>query len=276
MAVSGLSRARSWLRRNTASERDFNTAPEQGEKCTVPQNRNVHTLVAGAAVGAAVGAVAGGAVGLANVERTEEFTSVDIVDPEFTGYTYRRTEDTSEHCWNSERSSCYTTTDGYRHHYRAIYNEQVVGQYEKTRFFNSDPFGALKGATLGVVGGGLLGLTVGVAINILRETTGKGSQAPAEIEREHDRSLRVRKPEHLVAGTVLGAAVGAGAGAILGTLESKNNGEVSRTFIGPVREKTLLGYIPPDRYTRSRLDLRNAEATMPVYRNLPVYDENGE
>lgn len=246
------------------------------------KNRDTVALAAtaGVAVGAAVGLV-GGAINVHQNQKLEGVETLPIHDPEFQGFNYRTSEDTYQTCTpiGEDQEICTDWTDGWYHRYSPRYEERVVGSYDTPSFDNSNSWQPLTGGLIGAAAGGLVGLGVGLGINLLRKATQDQVSRP-HISAPARKKIQERTSKNVTTGLLVGTAAGAAIGGFSGWMEQAKGGEVTREWDIPVTEEKLMGYIPPQSYentSRSRpSDWSNAEATKPVYRDVPVYDANGE
>ena len=248
---------------------------------TVPAQRGANTILAATAGGAAVGAlvgIGGGAVSTYLNEKSESLATQDIVDPKFEGYNYWRVEDTSRTCVGTgDNEVCWEDTDGWYHRYSPRYDERIVGDFEKPAFHNSHKWNPINGALWGALGGGLIGLGLSVGAAVLGKAVIEDKPEP-RISARKLREIEDKTGKHLLIGGAVGAGTGALLGGLGGAIEVRKGPTVARTYIGPVTEHRQMGLIPPDSYqhTTIRQDRSGAAATQPVYRDVPLYDQNGQ
>ena len=255
-----------WARKNISAAADFDT---------VPQSREAHTLAISGTVGVAAGAIAGTVLGVKNLERVDTLETTPISDPLFEGYTYRWWEETSEQCSPIDPDYCWESTDGYHHVYTPDYTERIVGEYELPTFSTPRRAAPLVYGLAGAAAGGLLGLVTGVGINLLRKQMNP-DLPPAQMPRQRDwdiadTNLKIREYTFLT-----GAVGGAALGAFIGNKEMTETAPAVRTYTGPVTVKTEMGLVPEKSFSVNFQNRADAPATLPVFRDLPQYGENGE
>lgn len=264
----------SWVGEKIAAPNDFFSRTSERSRDTL-----VLTTSAGVAVGAAVG-VAGGALSTALNEKTESIAQKEIVDPKFLGHRYWTREDTYEDCSTDFDGDehCTTETDGWYHNYEARFEERVVGHYGKPDFGNTHSWQPLTGGLVGAAAGGLVGLGVGISINLMRKL--KDDSSPVQIPRQKRREIAEKTSGNLAKGALIGAGAGVLLGGAAGLLESAKGDVVERQWMAPVTQRELMGHIPPDSYENTfsfrPSDRSDAAETEPVYRNVPVYDAEGK
>lgn len=263
-----------WVGEKIAAKPDFYYANER--------NRDTLTVSigTGVAAGAALGMAAGAYETITN-QKTEGVVPQDIVHPEFTGHSYRTSEDTSQICYSmgeDQPDMCIESTDGWYHRYSAQYTERVVGTYDKPAFFDSNSWKPHTGALVGAAAGGLLGLGVGLGTNLVRKMS-NGEAGRVTISPEKRQELESKAARNVSAGVLIGTGAGLLAGGALGLLESNRGQTVTREWMVPTTERQLMGHIPANSYqstSGSAADRSGAAATEPVHRDVPVYGANGE
>ena len=255
-----------WARKNISAATDFDT---------VPQSREAHTLAISGTVGLAAGAITGTVLGVKNLKRVDTLETTSISDPIFEGYKYTRWEETSEHCSPIDPDYCWESTDGYHHIYSPEYTERIVGEYELPTFSTPKRAAPLVFGLAGAAVGGMLGVVAGVGINVLRKQMNP-DLPPAQMPRQKswdlmDGNMKIREYSFLT-----GAVGGAAIGAIVGKKEMTNTPPAIRTYTGPVTVETEMGLVPEKSFSINFDTRADAPATVPVYRDLPQYGENGE
>ena len=252
---------------------------------SIEEERKIDTVVTTTTGGAALGGIAGAIWGF----KSQEYNQVNegrlthqINHPSYTGWSHRAVEDWSRDCrtegsGDNAREVCTDNLDGWRHRYSPNFSYRNVGSYQEPVFRNSG-FEPLQGAFFGAIGGGLLGLGLGVAINALRRTVDTGAYEYAKPVNQD-----IAKTAGLITLSAAGAGMLAGGfiGHASGILEQAQKQIHERSWTEPVYQRVKLGDIPRDYYQhnwgwgwpRSGSDYRNG--TEGVYRDVPTYNADG-
>ncbi|MCA9780433.1 MAG: hypothetical protein KC800_27100, partial [Candidatus Eremiobacteraeota bacterium] len=253
--------------------------------------------VAGGAAGAVVGATIGTIKGFesqADNQVKEVWQERQISHPELKGYHHRTVADVDRWCEKRDDDGHCTDWDseieGWWHRYSPNVRDRVVGNYTEPAFKNQNFLEPLSGAFLGALGGGVVGVLAGVGVAAIQNSL-EDRKAPGDVSVERfepesaklvsDQALTHRMGGYAVAGTVLGAGVGAYLGVKAGGAEAAANEVNTRTWDVPVYQKETIGHIPDDYYEHNRFfqwgpeNGRGRAETEPVRRNVPVYDSDG-
>lgn len=270
-----------WVGRQVVGKEDFSSGDSRTRDYAV--------------IGTATGAVAGAAIGTITGFKAQSSNSIkevwvdkNIVHPEMRGYTHHTTPDFSTECvdYNSKESRCErteTNLDGWWHSYSPNIQERVVGQYNEPTFRNTNGWEPLKGGALGAIGGGLVGLGVGLGLAALERSL-KGESLPArpKLSPETEKALLSRTGVAAVAGTAVGAGIGAYVGSQAGVAELASQQTHTRVWNIPVTETQTLGYTPSSHYehnwfgsTWASPSNGNRNETVPVNRQVPLYNGGG-
>lgn len=284
--IESVKRATGWVGDQVRGNDDYGTRQD---------NRMRDYAVAGGAAGAVVGATIGTIKGFqsqAENEVKEVWEGRTIEHPELDGYRHRTVADVDRWCakrdddgdctdWDSE-------IDGWWHRYSPNVRSRVVGEFSEPTFKNQNFLEPLSGAFLGALGGGFVGVLAGVGAAALQNSL-EDRNTPGAVERFEPQSSKPRAEEALthrmggyaIAGTVLGAGVGAYLGVQAGGAEAAANEVNTRSWNIPVYQKETIGHIPDDYYEDNSFfqwgpdSGRGRAETEPVRRDVPVYDSEG-
>ena len=280
-AVSSFKSVRSWVGDNIIGQDDGYT--------TRKETRMRDYAVLGAGTGAVAGAAIGVVTGF-NAQRADSITEQnvhrDILHPSLHGYTHWATADTYQDChyegYGEDRHEvCHTETRGWWHHYSPSISNRDVGDYTEPRFVHDNKWEPLLGGFLGALGGAVVGLGLGVGVAALRNALDK---APDEVNppmsADQHKNLSDFAGGAAIAGTVLGAGVGAFVGSRAGFAELGNIEVHQRSWMVPTTQSQLLGHIPNDYYEYNwgwgwPSSGYGRPENDPVYRQVPVYDASG-
>ncbi|MEW6277329.1 MAG: hypothetical protein AB1758_01820 [Candidatus Eremiobacterota bacterium] len=247
-----------------------------------------------AMIGAGTGAVAGTVVGVVTGFNSqsadsirEEWVHRDVLHPRLDGYSEWVVADTHQHCHTEgygedERQVCETHVHGWWHNFSPRISHRDVGDYTEPTFKHTRTWEPLLGGFLGLVGGAVVGLGVGIGIAALRNALEQGQQ-PERKELTPEQRERVSDfaGGAAILGTVAGAGVGAWVGTRAGAVELGKQEIHVRNWMIPTVRSEYLGDIPDDYYewnwgwgwpTGGDWD----GGRDPVYRNVPVYDSQGQ
>ncbi|MGE0491914.1 MAG: hypothetical protein AB7S38_22065 [Vulcanimicrobiota bacterium] len=255
------------------------------------ERRGRDYAVLGATAGALAGATIGTITGFASQSQDsirEEWVRRAISHPELNGYHYSvipdyRTECHTEGYGDDAREVCHTEIEGWWHNYSANVTQREVGSYTEPVFHHTNGWEPLMGGFLGAVGGGLLGLGIGLGVNALQRVVTDGQTQHPKLSPAKREKMVEFSGNAAIAGTVLGAGVGAYFGAKAGAIELGHQEVHPREWMIPVTQNTHIGDIPRDWYQwnwglgwgfPSRGD-DWSHGRDPVYRQVPVYDANG-
>ena len=263
-----------------------------------------------AVLGGAAGAVAGATIGTikgfeaqANNSVKEVRVERDIVEPELTGYSHRTRADRERYCVERKEGSCVdydTKTRGWWHNYSPNVKERVVGTFEEPQFKNSTALGPISGALLGGLAGGLVGVAAGLGVSVLVNSMTKDSKSPIATstqltappqeafdkgkrpsDKTKDSALETRMGAYAIGGTAIGAGVGIYLGIQAGAAEAAGNQVNTRSWQVPVTADRTIGHIPEGYYEPNSFwqigpsNGRGRAETVPVNRQVPVYNEDG-
>jgi len=251
-----VSSLRDWIGSNVVGEeRDYGAGASD--------TRMRDYAVLGGAAGATVGGVAGTMAGF-NAQAAdsirEEWVQRSIEDPSLVGYSESITPDIERTCTTDyhtdSQGKTYTTetcterTKGYWHNFSPRIDYRQVGTYTEPRFVHESFWEPLASGFVGAMVGGVTGVALGAGVAALRNHIEKDQAPKVAPPLDEARQEEVRK---FAGNAVVGGAVlGAGAGAVLGTLAGNRElaaQEVhSRTWSAPVTENRYLGDIPSDHY----------------------------
>lgn len=264
-----------WLGRQV-TENDFGSGD---------QKTRDYALV-GASVGAVAGAVAGTVAGFnsqAGNSIEEVWVDRQVTHPEMRGYNHSVIPDYSTDCTKDSQGNehCVTELDGWWHRYSPNIYHRVVGQFQEPTFQNTNFLEPLLGGFLGAVGGGAIGLAAGIGVAALQRSFHK-SETPAPLKPEVKSALTERTGVAMLAGGAIGAGLGVYLGSQAGAIELASKEIHTRSWDIPVTQTETLGYIPSDYYEYNwssfpiSIGGNNRPETVPVNRQVPVYDRAGE
>ena len=274
----GFNKFKSWVGKQVVQGDDFGTARND-------KRRDYAVL------GAATGAVAGATIGTITGFQSQSQISVDestvnlpIKHPRMTGFSHHTSPRYRTDYHTDSNGDTYTTREltGYYHSYSPNITNRVVGTFDQPTFELSNTWEPLRGGIIGAIGGGALGLAAGIGLAVLQESL-EGSKAPAEVELPPQKTKEIvnRSGTAVIAGTAIGAGVGAFLGAQAGAAEL-GAGEVhTRSWMAPVMRNETLGHIPHNHtqtvwFGTGWPNSGRTSGNKPVIRPVPTYTRAGQ
>lgn len=269
---------RNWVGNQVVQGDDFGTARNEKRR---------DYAVLGAATGAVAGATIGTITGFqsqSKISVNESLESVPIHHPRMTGFSHHASPRYRTDFHTDANGETYTTQEltAYRHTYSPNITNRVVGHFEQPTFKLSNTWEPLRGGVLGALGGGALGLAAGIGFAVLQESL-ENDKRPREVELTPEKTEEIvgRSGTAVIAGTAIGAGVGAFLGAQAGAAEL-GAGEVhTRSWMAPVMRTETLGHIPHDHTQHVWFGMGWPESgrtsgNKPVNRPVPVYTRAGQ